>query len=186
MASLVFLSFPQDTVVLSGSLELASFPTGSPQPYHTPGAPPLLLALIPGSFSLRKPKKSFTLASVLFAFPSAILLWTRRKHANISPATDQEKHFPASGWIWSTSHGSCFQSQVCKPREQMFCCHTLSSPEEVFLRGDKRGRGLKSLLHCLPSGPCSPPKLAQRVWQTLPSLAFQRVAACRFWPHWSG
>lgn len=94
---LVFLSFPQDTVVLSRSQELARFPTGSPHRYPTPGAPPSLLALIPGSFSLRTPKKLFAWASVVFAFPSAILLWTRRKHANISHATDQEKHFPASG-----------------------------------------------------------------------------------------
>lgn len=88
-----------------------------------------------------------------------------------APATDQGKHFPASGWMWFPSRGSSFQSQVCKLGDQMFCCRTLSSPQEVLLRGDWRGQGLRG---CLPSDPSRASSWAQRVWRMPPSCFWKR------------
>lgn len=62
----------------------------------------------------------------------------------LAPATDQGKHFLASGWMWLPSRGSSFQSQVCKLGEQMFCCRALSGSRLRFSsEGDRSRRGLR-------------------------------------------
>ena len=156
--SLPFVSIRhRRTYSSAGPWSQLAFPQGPLAPLPCPGwgwgAPPLLLALVPRSFSLRKPQKPFVLAPVLFAFTRAILLWMRRKHASISPCHRPREIFLSLRldvvpfpWVFLPEPGlsTCRANGVLP--------HSLwSGPEEV-LRGDQRGRGRRSLRCCLPRG----------------------------------
>lgn len=151
--SLPFISIRPCTTQQVPGVGQLSHRVASPPPHPTPGAPPLLLALVSGSFSLESPRSH--LHWLPFCLPSLMPSCCGRAGGTPAPApaADRRKHFPASGWMPFPSRGSSFQSQVCKLGEQMVCCHIPSGPEVVFLRGDERQKGLRSRPSCLPSGP---------------------------------